>query len=651
MHLRPYQAEANNAVRADWQAGIRNVLLVLPTGGGKTIVFLRLIIDFLKANPTARCLILAHRDQLIKQPLEKLRQVDPEWLMGGILDRPKVGIIQAERNDTDRQLTIATVQTLSKRRRINPPEEGAEDTEEPEYIYPRLDALLTHGAIDLLIIDEAHHSVSDGHRAVIERLQQANPNLLHLGVTATPKRADEKGLITVYDPCGCDACEEERNRGKTYQHCPKKVSIARLVSDHYLVQPRWLAIETGISLKGIKRAADGDFSASDLGKRYDTPMGRALIVKAYYELARDRRKAIAFVPTVASAYALADAFSNPEELRPLFGSHADEIINWYCSNNFRAVCIEGNTNNDDRDRIVADFRKGSIQMLVNVDVLTEGFDSPGANCVLMARPTKSEGRYLQAIGRGLRPAGLDPSQPGVALPGEDCLILEFIPEETRDLAMAGDVLGAPNGAIRTAIAEKRKADKQQSETSEELEIAVQAGFTFDGQEFNTSGTPLEIVARQLDYLNASRWQWERRDGWLTLGLGPGQDGIDRTLAIVPSEEGHILYGLRREPVGSDEAGKVRYGKWTVAFSRTGSLESLCELAERQADKHAVACLSQKNRPWHKKPASEGQMKYLRRLAPKGEKVPGFLTSGEAANLISFYQVKQTLDRCVTSQTY
>lgn len=646
MHLRPYQQEAIEAVRADWAAGIRETLLVLPTGGGKTVVFLRLIVDFLKANPTARCLLVAHRRELVSQPLERLRQIDPDWLMGDVLDKPRVGVIRAERGDVDRQLTVATVQSLSQRRRINLPAEGEEDTAEPEYAYPRLDALLAHGPIDLLVVDEAHHSVSNGHRAVIERLRQANPALLHLGVTATPKRADEKGLATIYDACVCDACEEERSKGKTHQRCPKKVSIARLVSDHYLVQPRWLAIETGISLKGVGRSADGDYSASDLGKRYDTLMGRALIVKAYYELAHDRRKAIAFVPTVASAYALADAFSNPEPMRPLLGSQADEIINWYRGSGFRAVCIEGKTQNEERDRAIADFRKGSIQMLVNVDVLTEGFDSPGANCVLMARPTKSEGRYLQAIGRGLRPAGLDPSRPGVAIEGEDCLILEFIPEETRDLTMAGDVLGAPTGAIRTAISEKRKTSKGKSD--DELEIVVQAGFTFDGHDFNTQGTPLEIVARQLDYLNASRWQWDRRDGWMTLGLGPGSDGIDRTLAIAPTTDGHTLYGLRREPVGASEDGKPRYGRWQVAFTRSGALEALCELAERQADRHAVASLAQKNRTWHKRPASEGQLSYLRRLVPKGERV-GFMTSGEAAAAITFWQVRQTIDRlCETS---
>lgn len=576
MHLRPYQQEAIAAVKADWAAGIRETLLVAATGAGKTIMLLRLAMDALDADPYARCLLMAHRRELIEQPLERLRAFDPDWLGRGALDRPRAGIIQAGRRDLDRQLTIATVQSLRP---------------------ARVTELLRYGPITHFIIDEAHHATADTYLRVREMLLEANPNLYHLGVTATPVRADGDGLA------------------KVYQKDSARVTIADLVRQHYLVQPRWLAISTGISIDGV-HTRGGDYIASELANRFDTPHGRQIVIQAYQKYATGRH-AVAFTASVEGAHALAAAFRDA---------------------GVSAASVSGETPADERTRILSDFKAGRIQVVANCQILTEGWDAPIVGCVLMCRPTKSDSLYLQAIGRGLRPTE-KPELTGearfMAAPGEDCLILDFVPEDARNIVMAGDVLGIPKEQAKAA----RELLKEEAEPGE-----VQLGFTFDGHNFDTSGTPLEIVARQLDYLNASRWQWDRRDGWLTLGLGPGADGVDRTLAIAPTDEGHTLYGLRREPVGAAEDGKPRYGHWKIAFTRSGPLEALCELAERQADRYAVAVLAQKNRTWHKRPATEGQMKYLRRLAPKGERVPGFLTSGEAGQLITFYQVRQTIDR-------
>lgn len=566
MHLRPYQQEVIAAVKADWAAGIRETLLVMATGLGKTNVFLHLLMDVLDKDPNARAVVISHRTELVDQPLDRLRSISPEWL-GGALDRPRVGVIQAQRRDLDRQLTFATVQSLRP---------------------ARIAELLKHGKITHLVVDEAHHATAPTYLQVRQALLDANPNLYHLGVTATPIRADGDGLA------------------KVYQKDSARVSIADGVRWGFLTQPRWLAISTGISIDGV-HTRGGDYVASELANRFDTPQGRQIVVQAYQQYGAGRR-AIAFTASVDGAHALAARFR-------------DEGVS--------AASVSGETPADERARILGAFRKGEIQILANCQVLTEGFDAPGTSCVLMCRPTKSDSLYLQCMGRGLRPVA------GRAMEGEDCLILDFVPEDARNIVMAGDVLGIPKEQARAA----RELLKEETEPGE-----VQLGFTFDGHNFDTSGTPLEIVARQLDYLNASRWQWDRRDGWLTLGLGPGADGVDRTLAIAPTDEGHTLYGLRREPVGAAEDGKPRYGHWKIAFTRSGPLEALCELAERQADRYAVAVLARKGRDWHRRPATEGQIKYLRRLAPKGERLPGFITSGDAASLITFYQVRQTIDR-------
>lgn len=574
MHLRPYQTDAITAVRRDWHNGTADTLLVAATGAGKTQIFLRIVMDEL-ADPSARALVLAHRQELIDQPLDRIGKMDQAWLMAGDMLRPRVGIVMAERNEADRQLTIATVQSLTGR--------GKEAREQERY--PRLERLLSYGPITHLVTDECHHATANTYVAVYNALKQANPNLRHLGVTATPMRGDGDGLC------------------KVYKSVSAKVTIADLVKLGFLVQPRWLGISTGLSIAGVG-SSNGDFVQSQLAEIFDTPQGREIITKAYQEYAAERR-AIAFTASVVGAHDLAAAFNTA---------------------GVRAAAIDGTTPKELRRRLLADFRDGRIQVMVNCQVLTEGFDAPGTSCILMCRPTRSDSAYVQAMGRGLRPAL------GTAQPGEDCLILDFLPAETRNIVMAGDVLGLPKEVTRAAIREQDEQDPGM----------VQAGFTFDGEHFDTGGTPLEIIARQLDYLQASPFSWDRRDGWLTLGLGKGSDGIDRTLAIVPSGDQYVLYGLWR----SDKTD----GKWRNAvLATTESLDEIGEIGNEKAAQWGSSALTSKSASWLRGPITDGQRSYLLKLASRRE-LPKLetLNKGEAAKLITFYQAKQVLSRAGVS---
>lgn len=566
MKLRPYQQSAVDAIRHDWTNGILDTLAVMATGAGKTNVFLSLLMDDLDADPAARGLCLAHRKTLIDQPLQRIGKIDPEWALRDAQLRPRVGVVMAERDDCDRQLTIGTIQTLGST--------------------PRLERLLAHGPITHLVTDECHRAVSQSYLKVYEALKAAYPGLKHLGVTATPIRGDGAGLA------------------KVYQSCSAKVSIADLVRDAYLVQPRWLGISTGISIKGIA-SSGGDFVQSQLAKAFDTPTGRAIVLASYQKYASGRR-AIAFTASVAGAHELAAAFNEA---------------------GIRAAAVDGTTPNSERDRLFADFRAGVITVLCNCYVLVEGFDAPGTNCILMCRPTRSDLAYIQAMGRGLRPAI------GMAQPGEDCLILDFLPAETRNIVMAGDVLGLPKHVVRTMLEEKEDDDDEPGE--------VQAGFTFDGEHFNSSGTPLEIIARQLDYLQVSPFHWHRRDGWMTLGLGAGSDQVERILAMSPTDG--RLHGIYR--YGRLEGDKMAWGPWQSGVVAEGDFDTLGELAAEKAARWGNPTLSSKDRSWHQQPISEGQEKFLRRLASRDElgKVER-LSKGDAAALVTHYVARQVLRR-------
>lgn len=557
MKLRPYQTDAIAAISRDWQAGISDVLLVAATGAGKTVIFLRLLMDALDGS-AKRALILAHRQELIDQPLERIGQIDADWLMRDAVLRPRVGVVMGERDDCDRELVIATVQSLASPKRLG--------------------RLLAHGPIDILITDESHHATAPTYLKVYEALKAANPGLLHLGVTATPIRGDGNGLA------------------KVYRKDSARITIADLVKQGYLVRPRWLGISTGLSLAGVQ-SSGGDFVQSQLAKVFDTPSGRRIIVDAYREYAATRR-AIAFTASVAGAHDLAAAFNDA---------------------GIPAAAVDGTTPKEERREILAAFRRGEVQVIANCQVLTEGFDAPGTGCILMCRPTRSDSLYVQCMGRGLRPVL------GIAQPDEDCLILDFLPQETRNIVMAGDVLGLPKEVTQVALKE------QDAEPGE-----VQAGFTFDGEHFDSSGTPLEIVARELDYLHMSPYIWKRRDGWLTLGLGKSSDGIERILAISPAS--------RTSPQRLVGVWRREGERWDCrTLLESNDFESLSERANLAIEQYADATLSSKERSWQKQPLSDAQRNFLRKLASRQElgQVER-LSKGEAAQLITFYQARRIL---------
>lgn len=561
--LRDYQSTAVQRIYEQWRRGNRETLLVAATGAGKTQIYLTVVMDELDANPDARALVIAHRRELIDQPVERIGLMNERWPMGGVVDRPRIGVITQGVCNPDRQLTIATVQSMTEKRTTE---------------------LLRHGRITHLVTDEAHHAVAAGYVRLRDQLSTANPELMHLGVTATPMRADGDGLRRVY-----------RSVADT-------ISIADLVRQGWLVKPRWLGISTAISLSGVHTRA-GDFVSSELADVFETDSMRRVVVDSYTQYARGRRF-IAFTVSVEGAHALAERFR--EE-------------------GYAVEAIDGSMPMVDRQRILAQYRRGEIDGLTNCQVLTEGFDAPGTSCVLMCRPTRSDGLYIQCMGRGLRPAR------GKAEQGEDCLILDFLPADTRNIVMAGDVLGIPK---QQAEAIKELATEEAQEIGD-----VQCGFTFDGDTIDASGTPLEIVARQIDYLQSSGLAWYPPRGTrqpgdvLTVALGRGSDGNDRILAIRDEQ----LYGIIRYADGD------RYGPWKIYAINT---DTPYERAEEIAKRWGVGTLMNRGSGWRTKLISDKQVSYLTRLARGKMKLASIrlLSTGEAAQAITHYTAINELDR-------
>ncbi len=535
--LRPYQEDIVRRVLADWDTGYTDVLVTAATGAGKTIVALE-ILDRAIGDSHRRALILSHRDELVQQPVDRLCQFWPHRA-------GQAGIVKAQQDDVQAQIISASVQTL-----VNP---------------QRLQGILDHGPIAFLWIDECHHSTAPTYMRVYEALRAANPDLKHLGVTATPLRSDGIGLHNVY------------------QKESARYGIKELVNLGWLCPPRWLAIQTGISLKGVRsnRRADGDydFSPRRLANVFETDNCFELVAESHKRFAGDRL-ALAFTPSVEGAHRLAEKFNAAD---------------------IPAAAADGGTDHQQRGQILRDLRNGKIRVAVNCQLWTEGVDIPEISCIHMVRPTRSDSLYVQCVGRGLR-----------IVPGkEDCLILDYCPVDTRNVVMLGDVLAGQE--IRREVYMK----------PESVPGEVAGGFTFDQSGLRTlEGDPAELISRRLDYLSASPWRWIRHpSGWMFISLGPGStDRVDRTLAMSPIRDTMSLFLLYRRP------GEV----WKVHQFREGTFEELSEAAEAYLEYRGNLPLIKRNLAWQHEPATEPQRRYAISL---GCWEPG-MSRGDCANAIT-----------------
>lgn len=335
--LRDYQEACVQRVLEAYQRQPRggSALIVLPTGGGKTLVFAEIA-----RRLGLTTLIIAHREELLRQAAEKYHLIDPTALIG------QVG---AGRHEWGAPVTIASVQTISR----------------PEH----LKALQRFG-YQLVVIDECHHSATDGYLSVLRAL----PEAFLLGVTATPDRLDRQDISSIFG-------EPVFSMG-----------IVEMIEQGYLCDLRAIAVRTMTSLDDLHTQA-GDFKQDELEEVIDTEERNERVVRAYLEHAKGR-SALCFAVTVA---------------------HAQHLVETFARFEVRAAMVCGETPQEERRRILSAYEHGEIEVLCNVGVLTEGYDAPQTSCIILARPTQSRALFVQCVGRGSRLA-----------PGKrDCVILDI----------------------------------------------------------------------------------------------------------------------------------------------------------------------------------------------------------------------------------
>ena len=244
MELRPYQQQAREAVERDWAEGFRRTLLVLPTGCGKTIVFSKIIEDAVRKGQ--RCLILAHRGELLEQASDKLLTAT------GL----RCAVEKAEESSLESwyRVTVGSVQSLQREKRL--------ERFPPDWF-------------GVIVVDEAHHCLSESYQRVLEHFSEARV----LGVTATPDRGDM------------------RNLGQYFEHLAYEYTLPRAIRDGWLCPIKAVTIPLNLDLSGVGVQA-GDFKTSDIDTALDPYLERIAGEMLSY---CQGRKTVVFLPLVKTS--------------------------------------------------------------------------------------------------------------------------------------------------------------------------------------------------------------------------------------------------------------------------------------------------------------------------------------------------------------
>ena len=348
--LRPYQQAAITSIYDYFQNNTGNPLVVIPTAGGKSLVMAAFIEGVLKAWPEQRILIVTHVRELIAQNHAEMLGLWPE---------APAGIYSAGlgKRDVNARILFAGIQSIHRRAR-------------------------EIGHTDLVLIDEAHlipGKSSTMYRRFLDSLNEINPALKVIGLTATPFRLD------------CGMLHEGQNA--LFTDIAYEAPVRELIDQGYLSPLISKQPATRLDVLKVGTRA-GEFIARDLAAAVDQEAITRAAVFEIIEYGKDRKSWLAFCSGVEHALHVAEEFRRR-------GISCETIF--------------GDTPKEERDNIIAAFKRSEIRALASMGVLTTGFNAPAVDLIALLRPTKSAGLYVQMVGRGTRLA------PGK----ENCLVLDF----------------------------------------------------------------------------------------------------------------------------------------------------------------------------------------------------------------------------------
>lgn len=533
LSLRGYQEEMIAAVEAAEERGVRRQLGVAATGLGKTVFF-----SALASRKGLRTLVIAHRDELITQAVDKVRLWWPD---------ADVGVVKAERNEVWAQdVVVASVQSLN----------------------PTRTAKL--GQFGLVVVDEAHHAGARSYGRVLdglgcgpdEQCRRDDAPLL-IGVTATPDRGDGKGLDALFDQIVFN------------------YDLLWGIRAGYLADVRAVEVKLAdLHLEDVT-VRQGDYAEGELGAAMTEANAPRHILRAWKEHASDRLT-LAFMPTVANAIEVAAEFA---------------------AAGIAATSVHGAEPLEDRRRKMADFAAGRYQVLANCQVATEGYDCPQIGCVVLGRPTKSRGLFVQMLGRGTRP-----------YPGKDDLLVLDVTgaSEGKDLCTVPSLFGMTKRQMGKKPAARAIADIEAARDAE-IERMAKTPTARDGT----------LVARDIELFKEV--QRQGKVAWVRLKGGGFAVSIGRASIVI-------------DPKGVDDQGVERFNVLVLRGS-DGPAEALMEgvplalaqgIAEDHIRKHAPKALVDRKATWRGRAPSPGQLEAARKW---GIRVDSAWSAGQVSEAI------------------
>ena len=600
MDLRPYQRDMLKSISEAMDHGQRRLLIKSPTGTGKTVSFAHLrqhLTPWLAQfhEQQRQMLVIAHREELIAQSVEKIRAINPGSTVM-IEQGEHKGSIYAD-------VIVASIQTLSAMK------------------FRRLQRYTSRTTFRIVVVDEAHHASAPTYRTALVHLGFLPPSdisakqdieaatfedvaemakalqgwdavapkdRLLVGVTATPNRSDAIGLSCVF------------------QSMPYSYALKDAIADGWLVPIVPWAVESAESLDEV-RISRGDLNQGDLAQAVNTADRNARAVAAWRQYA-EGQSTLAFTVDVQHAHDLAAVFS---------------------AVGVRAASISGETPKDERRDTLKRFSEGELEVVTNCMVLTEGTDLPRASCILHAKPTKSATLYEQMTGRGLR-----------LYPGKtQCTVIDMVDVSRRHSLQAAPVLvGLPPSLVVNG--------KSLSKAAEDFEAlrAERPGFDVEGALSSGRLTldQLGLIARRVDpwavpslgsFSAGRQLQWIKvgesyrlrypwADGTETVSVS--RDMLDKwevVLTMVPADG-----GPRRQRTVARELASEKEG---------------AEIAEQFVlrERRSAKTLLSPDAGWRARPASEKQVALLRRLRVPADRIPKRCTMGQASDLINLAKAR------------
>ena len=352
----------------------------------------------------------------------------------------KTSVFDANEKSWDGNATFAMVQTLSRK--------------------TNLDQLPT---LDLLVIDEAHHAASPSYREVIDQVLVKNPKAAICGLTATPNRGDGKGLREVFS------------------NVADQITLGEMIASGHLVPPRTYVIDVGTqeALRKVRRTAI-DFDMNEVANILNKTLVTESVINNWKAKARDR-KTIVFCSTV---------------------EHATDVCSAFNRAGIESVLIHGELSDDERKERLAAYENGSTQVVVNVAVLTEGYDYTPTSCVVLLRPSSYKSTFIQMVGRGLRT--VDPQEfPGLVK--TDCIVLDFGTASLMHGALEQEVNLDGHDNLGDA------PTKECPECDATVPMAVMecplCGHVWEEQDNPSRGVLDHFVMSEIDLLSRSNFRW------------------------------------------------------------------------------------------------------------------------------------------------